>query len=692
MFLLFEEAGKFMAGRLLSEADSSAQVELDSGKRVKVKASNMLLKFDKPAPAVFVSTAQALSQTIELEMAWEFSPEEEFGFAELARDYFSDKATLEQQAGTLFRLYEAPHYFRRAGKGRFRKASADVLAQALVAIEKKKMLQAQIDDWVGELSQGRCPGSIREQLYKILFKPDKNAPEYKAVVDASRATHTAPLDLLQRVGAIDSPYQFHWRRFLFENFHKGTGFPALEAPAIKDVLPLAMVRAFSIDDSATTEIDDALSVLGLGSGTVVVGIHIAAPGLALQPGSAIDQLGRARLSTVYMPGFKITMLPDAVVQTYTLLEGRDCPAVSLYVTLDEATLELRSSETRLERVPIVANLRHDQLDAVVTAPWLESPDFQHQTSTAAAPAAAVGLRAQLSFLYRLARHLKAAREVVRGKPETFNRPDYNFRLLGTTGEHPDGSEQVQISVRQRGAPLDLIVAEAMILANSSWGNWLAELGVPAIYRSQASLAPGVKVRMGTKALPHAGIGVKSYAWSTSPLRRYTDLVNQWQIIACARHGRTAVLAAPFKARDAELFSIISGFDAAYSAYNGFQGAMERFWTLKYLQQNGVTELRASVFKENMVRADDLPLVLPVAGGRDLPRGAKVRVRLGDIDEITLDVSGTVIERLDAAMAGVATPQGVIDSVEEDEEEVAGPIAIAVDMADADAVAGDNPAS
>ena len=692
MFLLFEEAGKFMAGRLLSEADSSAQVELDSGKRVKVKASSMLLKFDKPAPAVFVSTAQALSQTIELEMAWEFSPEEEFGFAELARDYFSDKATLEQQAGTLFRLYEAPHYFRRAGKGRFRKASADVLAQALVAIEKKKMLQAQIDDWVGELSQGRCPGSIREQLYKILFKPDKNAPEYKAVVDASRATHTAPLDLLQRVGAIDSPYQFHWRRFLFENFPKGTGFPALEAPAIKDVLPLAMVRAFSIDDSATTEIDDALSVLGLGSGTVVVGIHIAAPGLALQPGSAIDQLGRARLSTVYMPGFKITMLPDAVVQTYTLLEGRDCPAVSLYVTLDEATLELRSSETRLERVPIVANLRHDQLDAVVTAPWLESQDFQHQTSTAAAPAAAVGLRAQLSFLYRLARHLKAAREVVRGKPETFNRPDYNFRLLGTTGEHPDGSEQVQISVRQRGAPLDLIVAEAMILANSSWGNWLAELGVPAIYRSQASLAPGVKVRMGTKALPHAGIGVKSYAWSTSPLRRYTDLVNQWQIIACARHGRTAVLAAPFKARDAELFSIISGFDAAYSAYNGFQGAMERFWTLKYLQQNGVTELRASVFKENMVRADDLPLVLPVAGGRDLPRGAKVRVRLGDIDEITLDVSGTVIERLDAAMAGVATPQGVIDSVEEDEEEVAGPIAIAVDMADADAVAGDNPAS
>ena len=104
--------------------------------------------------------------------------------------------------------------------------------------------------------------------------------------------------------------------------------------------------------------------------------------------------------------------------------------------------------------------------------------------------------------------------------------------------------------------------------------------MPGIYRSQASLAPGVKVRMGTRALPHAGIGVKSYAWSTSPLRRYTDLVNQWQIIAAARHGKTAALAAPFKPKDADLFSIISGFDAAYSAYNGYQGGMERFWTLQ----------------------------------------------------------------------------------------------------------------
>ena len=691
MHALFEEAGKFMAGRILSEADTSAQVELDSGKRVKVKAANILLKFEKPAPAELIAQAQAVAETIELDLAWEFAPEDDFGFADLARDYFSENATLAQQAGALFRLYEAPHYFRRAGKGRFKKAPAEILQQALAAIEKKKALLAQIDEWAAALGRGECPQPIRDQLYKILFKPDKNAPEYKAVVEASRATHTAPLDLLQKAGAIDSAYQFHWKRFLFENFPKGTGFPALTAPVIADELPLSPAQAYSIDDSQTTEIDDALSVQGLGTGTVVLGIHIAAPGLAIQPGSAIDQLGRARLSTVYMPGYKITMLPDDVVQTYTLDEGRANPAVSLYVTIDEATLEFKSSETRLERVHVAANLRHDQLDSVVTEEWLTNPAFEHQND----PQRLSDLRGQLSFLYRLAKELKARREVVRGKPENFNRPDYNFRLVGNNGAEPTGHEQVQISVRQRGAPLDLIVAEAMIVANSTWGSWMAELGVPGIYRSQASMAPGVKVRMGTKALPHAGIGVKAYSWATSPLRRYTDLVNQWQIIACARHGATAALAAPFKPKDADLFSIISSFDAAYSAYNGYQAGMERFWTLKYIEQNHITELTAAVIKEGpggsfLVRADDIPLVFPVLGAQNLPRGARLKVRLGEVDEITLDIHGTVVERLDDP--NDASDDAVVED-EGDEDAVAGPIAIAVDVNEADSTApanADNP--
>ena len=658
----------------MSEADSSMQIELDSGKRVKVKAANVLLKFDKPQPAELISEAQTLARDIDLDLAWEFASDQEFGFADLARDYFDARAGLAQQAAALFRLFEAPHYFRRLGKGNFKKAPEETVKAALLGIERKKQLLAQIEAWATELAEGSCPVPVREQLYKILFKPDKNGPEYKAVVEAAKRSQKAPLDLLTGAGAIDSPYQFHWKRFLFEHFPKGTGFPPLDAPAIREPLPMAAVRAFSIDDSQTTEIDDALSVQGLGTGSVVFGVHIAAPGLAISPDSPVDKVARDRLSTVYMPGHKLTMLPDEVVQVYTLMAGRDCPAVSLYVTLNEDTLEVTGSETRLDRVPIAANLRHDQLDGVIT----------EATLTGAAPAD-YEFAAELAFAHRLARHLKAAREVVRGKPENFNRPDYNFRLERALEGEPRGDETVSITTRARGSALDLIVAEAMILANSTWGGWLADHGVPGIYRSQASMAPGIKVRMGTKPAPHAGMGVAQYTWATSPLRRYVDLVNQWQIIACARHGRTAALAAPFKPKDTALFAIISGFDAAYSAYNGFQSAIERYWALKYLDQEGITELDAAVMKDGLVRADTLPLVFRALGAEALPRNARVRVRLTGCDLLTLDLHASVSSRIDDPTTEADDAPEIEDPADEAGDS-AGPLTLAIDLQDAGAEA------
>jgi len=682
MHALFEDAGKFLAGRVLQEGDSAAQIELDTGRRLKVRRAHILLRFAQPQPAQLLAQARALAAGIEPDLAWEFAPEDEFGFAELAREYFSAAATPEEQTATLLALFDAPHYFRRAGKGRFKKAPHEQVQQALAAIEKKQKLLAQMDEWIEELKNFKCPEPVREQLYKILFRPDRNAAEYKAVVQASRAAQLPPLQLLHRAGAIASAYAFHWQRFLFEHFPQGIGFSPAAAGAIPQPppdLPLAGVAAFSIDDSETTEIDDALSVQGLGSGRVQVGIHIAAPALGLTPGSALDALARTRASTVYMPGHKITMLPADVVHVYTLDAGRANPAVSLYVTLDEATLQTLESRTLCERVPVQANLRYDTLEHIATEEWLQNPAIE----MADTPEILRQRRAELAFLLRWAKHCKLRREAVRGKPEIFGRPDYQFRLLGKSGSEPDGSEQVQITVRQRGAALDCIVAEAAIVANSTWGAWLAELGVPGIYRSQASLAPGVKVRMSTRAQPHAGIGVGCYVWATSPLRRYVDLVNQWQIIACARHGAAAALAAPFKPRDIDLFAIIKSFDDSYAAYRQHQMGMERLWTLKYLQQNAVQELTARIIRDGafgappLVRADDLPLVAPMTGGAQLPRGAHVRVRLGEIDEIALEVSATFIERLDAD----ALPQA---SGEDEEEEAApaGGIALAIAVEDA----------
>jgi exoribonuclease II len=665
MNALFEDGGKFHAGRVMSETDASLQIELASGKRSKVKAANVLLRFAAPEPEALLGAAEPVAREIDLDLAWEFAPEGEFAFAELARDYFGAHADVTQEAAALLALFAAPHYFRRLGKGRFRKAPEEIVRAALLGIERKRQVAAQVDAWAAELAGGACPAPIREQIYRILFKPDKNAPEYKAVVDASRRSGRAPLDLLKAAGAIDSPYEFHWRRFLFEEFPKGVGFGDAPVPNVGEKLALSPAAAFSIDDSSTTEIDDALSVQGLGSGRVTVGIHIAAPALAVEPGSPVAQIARDRLSTVYIPGHKLTMLPDAVVEAFTLAEGRDAAVVSLYVTIDEATLAMLASETRLERVHIAANLRHDVLEG----------EINEETLADGLPPS-LPFAAELTFLHGLAQHLKAGREKVRGKPENFNRPDYSFRLDRVEGRAIVGDERVEIVPRKRGSPLDLIVAEAMILANSTWGGWLAACGVPGIYRSQASLAPGVKVRMSTQPGPHAGIGVASYAWSTSPLRRYVDLVNQWQIVACARAGRTAALIAPFKPKDVQLLATIADFDASYAAYNAFQSQIERYWSLRFLMQNGIAELDAAVMKDGLVRADSLPLVFRAVGAEQLGRGSAVRVRVGAIDLLTLDVAASVVARLDVD----STQRADAAANEDDDADSAGPLAIAIDVA------------
>jgi exoribonuclease-2 len=344
-----------------------------------------------------ISAAKAVSPDIELELAWEFAPEDDFGFAELARDYFSDTGHAGRAGGhAVCGCMTRPTTSAVRARAGFAKPRPMFWPRRWRPSRRKSRLACRFRPGSPSLATGSCPQAIRDQLYKILFKPDKNAPEYKAVVEASRATHLGPLDLLMRSGAIDSPYQFHWRRFLLENFPKGTGFAKLEAPLITDDLPLAQAQAFSIDDSATTEIDDALSVQGLGSGTVLLGIHIAAPGLAIKPGSPMDQLGRARLSTVYMPGYKITMLPDDVVQKYTLMEGQNCPAVSLYVTLERSHAGHHHHRNPAGAGAISANLRHDQLDTIVTTEWLEDPNFQHKID----PLPISDKREQLSFLYR----------------------------------------------------------------------------------------------------------------------------------------------------------------------------------------------------------------------------------------------------------------------------------------------------
>ncbi|MCU0934088.1 MAG: RNB domain-containing ribonuclease [Thiobacillaceae bacterium] len=190
-------------------------------------------------------------------------------------------------------------------------------------------------------------------------------------------------------------------------------------------------------------------------------------------------------------------------------------------------------------------------------------------------------------------------------------------------------ERVEILTRVRGNPIDKLVSELMILANSCWGEMLAERGVAGVYRAQTA----GKVRMTLKPAPHEGLGVSHYAWSTSPLRRYVDLLNQRQILAVAR-GETP----PHAGNDAMLFAAVRDFELAYDAYAEFQRGMERYWCLRWLLQERVAEADATVWRENLIRFDKLPLVARLTGAPTLNPGDRVRVALENIDLLDIDLT------------------------------------------------------
>src|SRR5574343_1810686 len=577
MNVLFEEDGGFKAGTVLSDADASLQIEMPSGKRSKIKAATVLLRFEKPSAAALLEQATPLAEEIEADFLWECVSDGEFSFLDFAREsYGHDPAPVEATA-VLLALHAAPVYFHRKGKGRFRKAPPDILAAALASLEKKRQQALAIDGWINALKEFRLPPEIGALTDALLYAPDRNKPETKAFEAACAETGLTAAQLLFQCGAIKSPYFLHYRRFLHEQFPRGTGFPALDAPRLPSDLPRADVRAFSIDDAHTTEIDDALSVVKLPGIGSRIGIHIAAPGLAIEHGSPLDGVARARLSTVYRPCNKITMLPDAVVQNYTLAGGTDCPAVSLYLTVSDS-LEILSHESRLEMVHIAANLRHHEVE-----PWFNA-------ETVNDPLPDQPFKDDLLHLW----HFANACEGRRGKPSAMQGiNDYNFAIVGDLAD-PDACI-VEITERKRGSPLDKLVAELMIVANATWGGLLAENNVACLYRAQTQ----GKVRMTTSPLPHEGLGVPQYAWMTSPLRRYCDLVNQWQLIACLSNDTP-----PFAQKSAELFAAMRDFELTYAAYAEFQRQMERYWCLRWLQQQGLNEVDATVRREQLVRSEE----------------------------------------------------------------------------------------
>ena len=633
MNVFYEESGSFKVATIKAENPGSLQVETASGKRTKIKTSNVLLNFDD-AIDDFMGLAQAEADALDTDFLWECSEENEFGFEDLAKAYYGDKPSNIQLAATAIKVHAAPVYFYRKGKGRYKAAPEETLKLALAAVEKKRLQAVQMAEWVEQLNNKQLPDGFADKADHLIYQPDKNSLEWKAIEEAAASSGRLALTVMADAGLISSAHDYHLGAFLREMFAEGTDFPeyadlVVQLENVIDHLPISDAEAFSIDDATTNEIDDAFSLVDLPNGNKRVGIHIAAPALAITQGSDLDAIVLDRLSTVYMPGNKITMLPESVVRPFSLDEGEIKPALSLYCEV-APDFSIVANETKIERIKVKQNLRHDSLEPFFNVETLAT-DSGHP------------LWADLKFLHEFAESLEKAR----GKDDPNRAPqiDYNFYVV-------DGI--VSIVARERGSPMDKLVAELMIYANSTWGGLLKEGERTGIYRAQT----GGKVFMTTEATPHQGMGLAQYAWCTSPLRRAVDLVNQRQLIALLNQQE-----APYSKDGDALKIIIRDFDQTYQSYSDFQTRMERFWCLQYLIQEQLTELTATVWRENLVRIDGMFFITKVPSLPELKVGTKVILEIKHIDTLLMELSCKFKQIIADAEREVLVNEDLINEVE-----------------------------
>jgi exoribonuclease II len=378
---------------------------------------------------------------------------------------------------------------------------------------------------------------------------------------------------------------------------------------------LTALATITIDDAATKEIDDALSIADAEDGCVEIGIHIADPCAFVRDGDPVDLEARARGTTYYFPERKLLMIPPAISESAaSLIAGEDRPALTFLVRVD-ATGRPVGHELVRSIIRVAARLDYDAADEI-----LRGAGGPHEEA----------LKALDRFAELRERTRRASGAIALRAPETEIR-------VASSGE-------MTLTRRDPTTPSQRVVAEAMVLAGEVAAGWLDGRRVPAIYRRQAppdgrlpeadpALPGAVHVRATRRMLkrgegsvhpgPHHGLGLTAYAQVTSPLRRYQDLAIHRQVAAVLDGAPPAHDAAGIQA-------ILAATERSEGEGRRAERAVARYWMLRWLERakgGTVTGVVVDTVPRPIVVLDETLLEDPVPSLVGAAVGDRVRLRI-----------------------------------------------------------------
>lgn len=371
---------------------------------------------------------------------------------------------------------------------------------------------------------------------------------------------------------------------------------------------LTDVRCYSIDAPWTQDIDDAVSCRPELGGGFTVGVHIADPSARVLAGSLLDQEARKRGTSVYLPTGTLPMFPRELSHgAMSLVEGELRPAVSTLVTFDE-NLEIVDTEIVPSIVRVHRRLTYDGVDAMLAS----------DGEAAAEPGVGETL-ANLKYIADELMRRRAERDAV-----FIDLPELKIDVDQLAEDRP----VVTCKLLEGQSEARQIVSELMIMANGVVGQFCREHAIPMIYRSQdppdgelmdadvMAMPEGLprtfmmlrKMKSGdasTRPQPHFGLGLPVYVQSSSPIRRYSDLICQRQLKAFAAGDEL-----PYD-EDA-IIGLMGTVENTTRDASITERETERYWTIFYLG----------------TRRDE-PLEATVLEHKD-PQGSRVSVFLHDV--------------------------------------------------------------
>lgn len=360
---------------------------------------------------------------------------------------------------------------------------------------------------------------------------------------------------------------------------------------------------YCVDDASADEIDDGISVEATGSPDHYwVHIHTADPGARTDPKSDIARHAEELVESIYMPERVVNMLPSTFVQAnLSLAPDRPCLTYSAKMNTNGDLLDYKVTPGIVRNVQYLSPSVFEETilgSASSKKKALRSvgPDIPLSTPRRMTESHELSDRHKedLRLLYVVGQARVRQRKARGGASSSFKNYSLSVSLHGIqqvgsrkTGAavsyHGDPSVQVVTEIVESASQLSPeaeffnAIEPLMLLAGEIAAHWCSDRGIPVINRvtprneeiadpaeffvrnllptmdEQGNVDPVQKaiymsllgpVQLSTTPGPHITIGVDMVSRCTSPLRRYPDLLLQWQVESAileeARLGRSLV--------------------------------------------------------------------------------------------------------------------------------------------------------